>query len=336
MISVVVLYQMITFRYDEEVNILRGVSHQESRVLFGAEPAAHYTCLPRRRISCPPRFQKSRAQSQGMCALRCVADHSDHAWRYAARARHSMSRSQSAEGQRSDNVVFRVYTCLRLGSDCNLTSGNIAVAEHAVCNLPWSKKMGFAMCRRSIHGWSAKQPKLNLHVVSDEQGRPLEDAGHLTGIFQMTEDDSQDCSRESIVDNVPRAPGDLLRTSSRDDVDYMLARRRSTHQVPTRRRVIQSISVRRGNRIPTSCGLLLCNSLGGHKSTDKLRSQQNKIHGQSPTPPMNGARSCALPMPSSNLLCATAIARFSRRRHDGVSSSTPSIFQLKDALQTGR
>ena len=89
----------------------------------------------------------------------------------------------------------------------SLTRDNIAAREDAMYNKPWSqteKDEALARCRRSQRARCVPNTQLTLHTVTDEEGRPLEDANEfLRQILEIWGRNSR------------RLPGPILRDHSR-------------------------------------------------------------------------------------------------------------------------
>ena len=163
------------------------------RLLLGTQPVAQRACLPRRCFSFPGRLQEACAQS--LPASLCCGPPTAHGA--------ELFITTTAMRAFATSILARSFVVAKLGSLWSsfdkITSAWWSQASHA----PTLKKgwMPFTAFFR-------KKPKLTLHAVTEEEGRPLEDADeagarvcrHWAGFFQARESDSQDRSRKTNLD----------------------------------------------------------------------------------------------------------------------------------------
>ena len=99
-------------------------------------------------------------------------------------------------------------------------------------NLPWTqteKDNALAECRLSLRAWVSKKPMLCLHVVTDEEGHPLEDEDESgrrlctcwCRVFEPRTENER--HHETILEKVQKAPEDIQWKIDKQGFDEMIA-----------------------------------------------------------------------------------------------------------------
>ena len=118
-------------------------------------------------------------------------------------------------------------------------------------NFPWTrteKDNALTKCRLGLRVWRSKKPMLSLHVVTDEDGNPLEnedDSGRWlcecwSAIFEARVEGEGHHGREPILRYVQKAPDDRRWEIDRNEFDEFLSTKKNPLQVTMRFHIVST------------------------------------------------------------------------------------------------